>query len=69
MNEVLVKLLSDKAVRSGQYSWRWLNKAEGNPSLKNSITSKMFRANLVEAVDGEMKLTVTGRILAEQIAK
>lgn len=67
MNEVLVKLLSEKAVRLGQYSWQWLNKAQGNPSLKNAITSKMFRANLVEVVNGEMKLTITGRMLAEKL--
>lgn len=67
MNEVLIKLLTERIVRLGDYSWQWVNKSPKNPSLKNSLTSKMFRSNLVEDIDGEMKLTIGGRLLAKKL--
>ena len=67
MREVLVKLLSEQVVRRGEHSWQWANKATGNPSLRNSITSALFRTDLVEEVDGEMKLTIAGRLAAERL--
>jgi hypothetical protein len=67
MNQVLVNLLSNRAVRLGEHSWQWAEKKTGNPSLKNSVTSRMFRSDLVEVVGVEMKLTAMGRIVAEQL--
>jgi hypothetical protein len=67
MNEILVKLLTSRVVRLGEGSWRWAERKPGNPSLKNAVTSRMFRADLVEVVDGEMQLTAMGRIIAEEL--
>jgi hypothetical protein len=67
MREVLVKMLSDRVVRMGEHSWQWANKDPGNPSLRNAITSSLFRADLVEEVDGELKLTAAGRLSAERL--
>ena len=67
MNQVLVNLLSKRVVRLGENSWRWAEKNPGNPSLKNSVTSRMFRLDLVEVVGTEMRLTAMGRIVAEQL--
>lgn len=67
MNKVLIKLLADRAVRSNEHSWQWVTRSPGNPSLANSVTAKLFRADLVEEVDGEMKLTAAGRVCAEQL--
>lgn len=66
MNEVLVNLLFNQAVRSGRSSWRWAQQSLTNPALKNATTARMFRADLVEEADGQMKLTASGRILAEK---
>lgn len=63
---ILVHLLyGNKAVRKGEYMWKW---AEGKgPSLANPQTSKLFRADLVEEVNGEMTLTAMGKIIAEKV--
>jgi hypothetical protein len=68
MNEILVKLLTSRVVRLGESSWRWAEKSPSNPSLKNAVTSRMFRADLVEEDNGEMRLTAMGRIIAEELA-
>jgi hypothetical protein len=68
MNEILVKLLTSRVVKLGESSWRWAEKAPSNPSLKNAVTSRMFRADLVEEDNGEMRLTAMGRIIAEELA-
>lgn len=66
MEQILIKLLNgDKVIRLGEYSWRWEKRTTGNPSLKNAITSSMFRRDLVEEINGEMKLTQMGKIVAE----
>jgi hypothetical protein len=67
MNKVLVQLLCARIVRLGENSWRWAEKNPSNPSLNNSVTSRMFRLGLVEVVGAEMKLTTVGRIQAEQL--
>lgn len=64
MEQVLINLLTNKAVRRGQYSWQWVNKSTLNPSLNNSVTSKLFRLGLVEEINGEMLLTAMGKINA-----
>jgi hypothetical protein len=69
MNEVLIQLLSNRVIRLGEHSWQWVEKRPGNPSLKNAVTSQMFRSDLVEEVDKEMKLTAVGRLLAERLKK
>jgi len=69
MNEILVKLLTNRVVRLGKGSWRWAEREPGNPSLKNAVTSRMFRADLVKEVYGEMQLTAMGRIIAEELAE
>lgn len=67
MNDVLVKLLSESAVRMGNHSWKWRTRKPGNPSLNNAVTSKMFRAGLVEEIENEMCLTTFGKIRAMQL--
>lgn len=70
MEQILIKLLNgDKIVRLGEYSWRWAKRSPGNPSLKNATTSSMFRRDLVEEINGEMKLTQSGTIIAEDFKR
>lgn len=67
MNKVLVKLRADRAVRLNEHRWQWVTRAPGNPSLANSVTARLFRADLVEEVNGEMQLTAAGRVWAKQL--
>jgi hypothetical protein len=67
IDKVLLLLLDKQIVRCGKSSWRWAEKFPARPSLNNDTTSQMFRSNLVEEVDGEMKLSSTGRMLANRI--
>lgn len=69
MNDVLTHLLSNRAVRLGKNSWQWAEQIPGNPSLKNAVTSRMFRSDLVEEVNGEMKLTTAGYIVAQKLVR
>ena len=67
---VILELLTNKAVRSG-YSWKWLNKRKGLPSLRNEITSSLFRADLVKSFPPfggqEMILSEMGKVVAEKL--
>jgi len=65
-NSVLLELLTNKAVRNG-YSWKWLNKRKGLPSLRNEITSSLFRAGLVRELSQEMILSEMGRVIVEKL--
>lgn len=61
MHEVLLELRTNQIIRRGKYSWQWKNKRKGLPSLANPITSKLFRADLVEEVNGEMIISDYGK--------
>lgn len=69
-NAVLLELLTNKAVKSG-YSWKWLNKRKGLPSLRNEITSYLFRADYVRSFPPfggqEMILSERGQIVARKL--
>lgn len=65
-NSVLLELLTNKAVRNG-YSWKWLNKRKGIPSLRNEITSSLFRADLVRELSQEMILSEWGRVIVKKL--
>ena len=65
-NSVLLELLTNKAVRNG-YSWKWLNKRKGLPSLRNEITSSLFRADLVRELSQEMILSEMGRVIVKKL--
>jgi hypothetical protein len=65
-NAVLFELLTNKAIRNG-YSWKWLNKRKGLPSLRNEITSSLFRADLVRESSQEMILSEMGQIIAGKL--
>lgn len=63
---VMLELLTNKAVRSG-YSWKWLNKGKGLPSLRNEITSSLFRDNLVKELSQEMVLSECGEVIVKKL--
>lgn len=65
-NAVLIELLTNKAIRNG-YSWKWLNKRKGLPSLRNEITSSLFRADLVKELSQEMILSEMGEVIAKKL--
>ena len=65
-NSVLLELLTNKAVRNG-YSYKWLNKRKGIPSLRNEITSSLFRADLVRELSQEMILSECGRVIVKKL--
>lgn len=65
-NAVLVELLTNKAIRNG-YSWKWLNKRKGLPSLRNEITSSLFRADFVKELSQEMILSEMGEVIAKKL--
>jgi len=69
--EVLVELLTNRAVAKN-YTFRWINRRTGLPSLKNDITSALFRANYVsdfvnENGEREMILSEIGKIIVDRI--
>ena len=69
--QVLVELLTNKAVAK-KYTFRWANRKKELPSLKNDITSSLFRAYYVRDFvnkngEREMILTEMGRIIAEKL--
>lgn len=66
--QILLAILEGRqAVRLGQYSWRWESNHPALPSLANRYVSVLFRANLVEKVEGTLRLTAPGRVLAKTI--
>lgn len=65
-NAVMVELLTNKAIRNG-YSWKWLNKRKGLPSLRNEITSSLFRADFVKELSQEMILSEMGEVIAKKL--
>jgi hypothetical protein len=65
-NSVLLELLTNKAVRN-DHSWKWLNKRKGLPSLRNEITSSLFRADLVRELSQEMILSEWGRVIVKKL--
>ena len=65
-NAVLIELLTNRAVCKN-YTFRWVNRRKGLPSLKNDITSSLFRADLVEdfvneSGEREMILSSSGKV-------
>lgn len=64
---VLIHLMDNKAVRRGQYGWKWTEKKDNNPSLSDSPVSRLFRAGLVMEVDSELTLTSMGKIIAKRL--
>lgn len=69
-NAVLLELLSNTAASNGS-SWKWLNKRKGLPSLRNEITSYLFRANYVESFPPfggqQMILSEMGKVIVEKL--
>lgn len=65
-NSVLIELLTNRAIRNG-YSWKWLNKRKGLPSLRNEITSSLFRADLVKEMSQEMVLSEMGEVIVKKL--
>jgi hypothetical protein len=69
--QVLVELLTNRAVAKN-YTFRWVNRKKELPSLRNDITSSLFRADYVrdfvnENGEREMILSEMGRIIAEKV--
>jgi hypothetical protein len=69
--EVLIELLTNRAVAKN-YTFRWVNRRAGLPSLKNDITSALFRANYVsdfvnENGEREIILSEMGKIIVDRI--
>jgi hypothetical protein len=62
--------VSNTAVSNG-HSWRWLNKRKGLPSLRNEITSYLFRANYVKSFPPfggqQMILSEMGKVIAKKL--
>ena len=68
-NSVLIELTKNRAFAKN-YTYRWMNKSKGLPSLRNDITSALFRANYVESIeteDGvEMILSPIGQVIVDK---
>ena len=65
IHAVLLELQRNQVIRRGKYSWQWKNKRPGLPSLNNTVTSRMFRCNLVEDMgNDQMTITDSGHILS-----
>jgi len=56
----------NKVVRRGKHGWKWTAKNANNPALSDTSTSLLFRADLVEEIDGELMLTAIGKIIAKK---